>query len=203
MKKVLALLLALLAVAAFCSCDPASVISSLKPSRGAVANNVYTNESANLTFTKPDNMVFATDEEIAAMMDVAKDILNDGDKLFEIADLAVIYEFMAKDLVSGNNISMIFENLVKTGSSQITEDQYLSVTKNQLKAQAGLTYTFGETSDIKLGEETFKKLSATATYNGITMEQAFYVRKMDKYMLVITMTSVDGTPMSTFEAMFS
>ncbi len=200
MKKIIALTLALICVLGLCACG--SISSSGDVSRGKVKGDVYKNDSVNITFTKPDNMIFATDEEIAAMMDVSKDVIANGDKIFEIAELTTVTDFIAKNPVNGNNVGLVFEDLVKTGNSKITVSQYLEASKNQLK-NSGISYTFGEESEIKLGSETYAKMVAKASYSGVKMTQAFYLRKVGKYMVCITITVTDGTSLSAFEAMFS
>jgi hypothetical protein len=148
-------------------------------------------------------MVYATDEELAAMMNIGLETLTDNKALFEQAKLSAITCFMAKDVTTGNNVVLVMENLKMSGSSNITTKQYFEAVKTQLKAQTSITYTIGETSTAKLGNETYDVLSLTASANGVTMAQNMYIRKVGSYMVCLTITSVDGTEMSTFEAMFS
>lgn len=200
MKKLVSLALVIICILTLCACGNKS---SNDVSRGKTSDNVYKNESINLTFTKNDDMLFATDEEIAAMMNVSKDILENGDKIFEVSKLTTVTDFLAKDPVTGNNVVLVFEDLVKTGNSGITISQYIEASKNQLKGQSGFNYTFGDESEIKLGEETYTKLTAKLNYSGTKMNQSFYFRKVGKYMVCITVTVTDNTPISEFEAMFS
>ena len=202
MKKIIAMLLALFALTAFCSCGVSELLERAV-SRGTTGESVYRNEKLNITFTKSDDMVFLTDEEIASLMNISKDLMTNGDEIFEIAGLTSVTDFLAKNPVTGNNVALVFEDLVKTGNSTISESQYLDASKRQLSGQAGFNYTFGETSSVKLGGETYVKLDAQATYGGTRMHQGFYVRKVGTYMVVITITTVDDTPLATYEAMFS
>jgi hypothetical protein len=95
------------------------------------------------------------------------------------------------------------ENLTVTGSSNITNKQYIEAVKAQLNGQTSVKYTIGEVSSAKLGSETYDVLALTAQANGVTMAQNMYIRKVGTHMIVITITVTDGTAMSTYEAMFS
>ena len=95
------------------------------------------------------------------------------------------------------------EDLTRSGSSNITATQYFNAVKTQLMSQTSVNYTIGETSTAKIGAETYDVLSLTATSNGMNLSQNMYIRKVGTYMVCITITSVDGTEMSTLEAMFS
>lgn len=204
MKKIIALILAVICVFGLCSCDEKKIKDTIENlTRGEVNEHVYVNESINITFTKTENMVYATDEELAAMMNIGLETLTDNKALFEQAKLATITCFLAKDVATGNNVVLVMEDLSKNSFTNITTKQYYEAVKSQLQAQTSVNYTIGETSTAKIGGETYDVLSLTAKANGMTMSQNMYIRKVGKYMVCITITSVDGTEMSTFEAMFS
>jgi hypothetical protein len=200
MKKIIALILALICVFALCACDENAGKIKISFTRGETNEHVYLNESINIKFTKTEDMVYATDEELAAMMRIGLETLTNNKELF---DLAATTCFLAKDVISGNNVVCVMENLTVTGSSNITNKQYIEAVKAQLNGQTSVKYTIGEVSSAKLGNESYDVLSLTAQANGVTMAQNMYIRKVGTHMVVITITVTDGTAMSTYEAMFS
>lgn len=75
----LAVLMLLSAVSlAACGSDKGT---TKKYARGTVTGNVYHSDFAELTFTKPDDWTFATDEEIAKMLGVGLEMMKDGTAL--------------------------------------------------------------------------------------------------------------------------
>lgn len=204
MKKIIAFVLAAICVFGLCSCDEKKANNKIENlTRGEVNEHVYVNESIGITFTKTENMVYATDEELAAMMNIGLETLTDNKALFEQAKLSAITCFLATDVTTRNNVVLVMEDLTRSGSSNITTAQYFNAVKTQLMSQTSVNYTIGETSTAKIGAETYDVLSLTATSNGMNLSQNMYIRKVGTYMVCITITSVDGTEMSTFEAMFS
>ena len=170
--------------------------------RGNVDDNVYHNEVTGITFTKPEEMIYATDDEIAQTINVTKDQLNSSD-LFETAAVTTVIDFMATDPVTRNNINVSYENLSKSNATNITVEQYIEVFKNTMMSMVGYEYTFGDITEINLGSDTYQKLVCLCDVNGITMKQGIYLRKVGKYMMSVTITVVDGTDLSIYEKCFS
>lgn len=172
-------------------------------SRGTIEGNVYTSEFIGVSFTKPDLWVYSTDEEIAAAMQIGAELLDAENFAEQAEKMNNVYDMMVRDMLTGNNINIVFENLKASGSSNITEEQYIEVAKAQLKEQASmLNYVFGEAEKCKLGEQEFYRLPAEGGYSGVSFEQRIYIRKEGTYMIVITLTLFDGNDGSAYEAMF-
>jgi hypothetical protein len=228
-QHILAFLLALLTVMSLASCffvpfdkdndtadestsesvsvsDAGSDTTDDKPdtlTRGTIDNDVYRNAFVNITFAKPKDMIFATDAEIAQMLNITKEQLND-DKLFESASISSIIDFMVTDPKTNNNINATYEDLSKSYATNITIEQYADIFKNNINTlYPAYPYTFSELEEMTLGTETYHKLVASVTVNGISMQQGIYFRKVDKYMVSISVTVVDGTALSVYEACFS
>ena len=172
--------------------------------RGTIAGNVYTSEFVDMTFTKPETWTFATDEEIAQTMKIGMALMKDPNAYQKaISKMATIFDMMVIDSATGTNISILYENLAVTGNTGMHEDAYIEATKSLLQAQVNAEYVFGETSDIELSGDAYRRMSFIATYDGVQMEQIYYVRAMDKYMHVIILTLVNGVTAADVEAMFS
>ncbi len=213
MKRIISVLTVLLMITVlFCSCKkqeiPDETSSSsestteapvVKFERGETSGTKYTNESIKLSFTLADGWRFYTDQEIAAMLNITVDMFKDKD-IFKSSDLVSLIDFMALDPVSGNNVNLSVENL----KTDISVSEYADAFKKLLAQQLpGATYSFGETKEIKLGENTFLKLPATCSYSGVNMNQYVYLLKIENYMISISATSVNGADASVFEAMFT
>jgi hypothetical protein len=111
--------------------------------------------------------------------------------------------FIADGALTGTNINLGYENLSKSFSSNITVEQYIEKLKEQVKDVPGMTYSFSDKTDsIKLGNTEFKRVIAEVKATGITMEQAYYLRKADGYMSFIIVTITKGYTVSDIEAMF-
>ncbi len=196
-KQLLALTLALILIVSLVGCS-----KDIKLRQGSTYGNVYTNTDADITFTKSDTMEFASKSEIAELMDVSEDIIANGKEIFDSMDITSFIDFLALDTATGNNVALTFEDLSKTGNANMSMDEYIKISKENIIA-TGVSYTFEDESEVKLGGKTYAKLVATTTYYGVSMTQAIYVRKIGHYIALITVTVVDGTPVSTYEAMFS
>ena len=49
--------------------------------RGTIDDNVYYNEVTNITFAKPESMIYATDDEIAQTINITKEQLNSDETM--------------------------------------------------------------------------------------------------------------------------
>ena len=172
-------------------------------SRGTINGDLYSSEFIGLNFTKPKGWIYSTDEDIASMMQISSELLQTDKFVEQVAKMSTVYDMMAKDPLSGNNINVVFENLKVSGSSNITVEQYIEVAKKQLIQQAPmLGYKFGEAEKCKLGELEFYRVPADGSYSGVQFNQRIYMRKEGTYMIVITLTLFDKTDGATIEKMF-
>ncbi len=195
-KRLISLaLLTTLLLLCLISCAPAKPIT-----RGTIEENVYNNADLDITFTKPSNWYFYTDEQISEITKISvEEILNENQ--YDPEKMTYVLDFMAGD-EQGNNVNLSIESLNFLGKT-MTVEKYIENLKENLNAQETLTYTFSDTSDVTLSDTTFTRMTASATYNTITMTQYMYVKKLDDYVLCITATAVNDMSASEFEAMFS
>lgn len=216
MKKLLSILLivAMVFTMAGCSLDIKGLLGGLSelptttPSktltRGTIEGTVYTNEFLGFTFTRPSSWVYSTDDEIAAALNIGLEALGQEKFKESLENSDSLYDMMVKDILTGNNVSVGYENLKASLSSNITEEQYLEAVKTQLAAIPNMQYTFSDTGEtIKLGDTTFYKMVCTAEYSGFTMTQVYYLHKVDNYMGFIIATFVTDFSIADFEACFN
>lgn len=148
--SILSVMMALLCVLTLASC--ADLLSTTKFERGTRTDEAYTNTSAGLAFVKPSGWVFYTDDQLEQTFKVSKDLLKDPDAM-DKADVSSLYEFMAVDSSTGNNVNLV----VAKGNGVTSVEKYVEQVKKELSDQltSGVTVTFGEgTSNVKLGDGT-------------------------------------------------
>lgn len=172
--------------------------------RGTIDRNVYTNEFADFVFTKPDSWSYATDEEIASLMNLSVQIMDDPDYVERVSKQTTIYDMVAKDPAVGNSIVVMFENLAVTASTSCTEAQYAQATQNGLKsAQSQIQYSFSDTSVKKIGNRSYLFFSATGSKSSSSFSQYYLLRKLGSYMFVAIISVMDDTPVSDILSMIS
>lgn len=172
-------------------------------SKGKIDGDVYTNEFLGLTFTKPKSWVYCTDEEVAALINLVPDDFLGG-KLNEVLENnMVVVDMIVRDVLSGTNFNVIYENLYKTFSSNITIEQYIDALKMQLVGNPSMTVTFPDTYEtVKLGKTEFTKVVCQSTALGNHLTQVFYLHKVDHYMCSIVVTLLGDDTIAEIEAMF-
>ena len=201
MKKTVALLLALVTVFLLVGCNSGRA-GKAELSRGTIEGNVYKNDYLGFQFTKPDSWVYSTDEEIAAVTNMGAELLGENFKE-ALENNPSIYDMMVVDSITRNNINIGYENLSKTLSSNITEEQYVEALKRQFENISAISITFPDTYDtVKLGENEFTRVICSATSYGVEMTQVYYLHKIDGYMAFIIVTIQDGDTVADIEAMF-
>ena len=207
MKKILALLLAaaLITLSTGCGVNDNSPINSIKkaePSRGTINGDVYESEYLGLKFTKPESWIYSTDEDIAAMSGISAELLGEDFKALLDANPA-IFDMMARDILSGTNINISYENLTKSASTNITEEQYVAALKQQFANIPEITVDFPDKlQTLTLGENDYTKVITTTTMSGIEMTQVYYLNKIDNYMSCIIVTITGDEEIADIEAMF-
>ncbi len=221
MKKLICLMLALVMLLAFVGCDepkepttttptttgtqpPAGGPSKPELSRGTVNGNVYTNSYLGFSFNAPETWVYATDEEIAQMINVGAEAVLGSAFKETLKDVGSVYDMLAADVVSGSSVNVGYENLAKTMASNITETQYMAAVKAQFENISGMTVVFPDTYDtVKLGQTDFLRAVCTATAQGVTFTQVYYVHKVDGYMSFVILTLTSGYTLAEIEPLFS
>lgn len=158
-------------------------------SMGEWNNGVYENKFLGLKFKLPEGWTYSSDEEIAKIMNIGKELLNDDQKAAaEIANLTSVYYIMANNPNTGDNISITTEKPLM----EVTTEYYLNELKSQLSSVESIKYEVGEVTKETVANTEFDVLTATGKSNGIEFTQKYYVRKMDKYFVDILVTDISG-----------
>lgn len=158
-------------------------------SMGKWEDNVYTNDFLGLKFKLPEGWKYSSDEEIAEMMNLGSELLNDDQKkALEVSKLNNAYYMVANNPNTGNNVSIISEK----PAMEVTTEFYINQLKTQLQNVSSIKYEIGETSKETVSGIECDALTVKASMSGVTMVQKYYVYKVDKYVVGIIATSTSG-----------
>lgn len=202
MKKLLALVLALIMAVAFTSCGDdrtfddiggninGGSVSSEEDTLvelGGVDGTVYKNASVGIQVVAPEGWAFYSEAEIAEM--------NANNTDLEAANSMI--DMMIMETNVGNNVSVSFENLGKIYGSVIGVDKYLELSKTNLTSDAEfMANVVGDitTTTITIAGETWGCLKFSQTVSNMQVNQICAVKKCGKYMALVTATGITKTP---------
>lgn len=216
MKRIISFLLVLVLVLSMVACAESGSGGGKKKtttgdktdvveiSRGTTAGTLYKNEILDFIFTRPSSWVYSTDEEIAMVIGVGAEMLEDDRFQVALDKNAAMYDMMVVDMVTQSNVIVGYENLKMSLSSNITEEQYIENLKKQLNSVSHIIQVefVGAVKKVKLGETEFTRVVCKTTTNGVTMTQVYYVHKVGSYMGMVIATITDGYTVADIEAMF-
>lgn len=152
---------------------------------GKWEGDVYTNKDLDLNFTLPAGWKVATDRELAKLMQLGEDILEEeGKYISEVAKLTSVYYLSATEKTTGNNIIIMSEK------STLSLDKYINTVKEQLKTVEQFAYEVQDEGTEKVGTKTFSTMTVRETSYGIS--QKYYIRQEGNVYLTILMTSISG-----------
>ena len=166
--------------------------------RGKWEDNKYVNDFANIKFNLPTGWVKATDEEIAKLMNVGVEALNeDQQKLIEESDSNSVYGMVANDPASGASIMIIFEDLV----FKVTPEYYLSQVKKQLEDVESYYYTVGDITQKDVAGEKYYSMEAEVS-GTIKVNQYYYTKIIGNYVSTIIITTTQEGQIDTLLSCF-
>lgn len=148
--------------------------SGVAYTKGAVADGWYVNEWANLKFEITEEWPQGTAEQYAAYENETTDC-----------------GFLAQDDATNNQLCIGFEKL-ESVAGLLSEEDYLDRFEEMLSTtydDAGIEYEMGDTYNTTIAGETY--LSLSVSLGGDMVHQTCCVRKMDGYIIFITVTSGD------------
>ena len=158
-------------------------------SLGEWNDNIYTNDFLGIKFQLPEDWKRFSDEDLAQVMNLGTELLNDDQK--KLAELSKI-----------NSVSYMGANNPATGDSimvssvksifDLTAEYFMNGVKTQLQALESIDYEVSEISKEELAGREYYVLTAKSEISGINLIQKFYVYKIDKYFLEIVATTLRG-----------
>ncbi|MDO5478905.1 MAG: hypothetical protein Q4G23_07035 [Clostridia bacterium] len=174
MKRILALILVAVLAFAFAGCAEksgevkyAEAPETSMPEKGKITGDTYESTFADITFTKPEGWIFATDEEIAG--------IEAGDGIY--------YDMVCQNPDTGSQVAVMFEETLLTiGNVAITEDEYIKAISEGLY-NSGLEVISQE--DKKIGEENYKSVTVYGEAEELTVMQTSLARKKGNTMISV------------------
>ena len=159
---------------------------------------VYKNDFLGLQYNEPEGWTHSTDEEIAEMMNMGKELLNDDQKkALEASKASNVYYLVSKSDETGENLSITSEKV----DADYTVDFFINSVRAQLTAVESIKYEILGTEKAKVGKVDCDVLKTKGTYLGVELYQNYYIFKIDNYFVSIIATSTSGA--STIDAMIS
>lgn len=199
MKRFLVLTLAMLMSLGCVSCNSVVLMS-----HGAVDNNVYKSDFTGITFTAPDGWTYLSDEEIAQLANYSAEELFDEEFADAVSEMKTFTDMMVTDPKTGTNVNILYENLGLSGNTELSLEDYLNASVEQMKTQmTGLSVKLEGSENVTLSGESYLRAQLSTSFSGVNMSQYLYMRKIGNYMVVMTVTITTGYELSDVEAMFS
>lgn len=161
-------------------------------SRGTITGDTYANEFADFTFMKPTDWTFATDDEIAETINLGQDILDLSNLEQALSNTASVYDMYAHDDY-GNSVMVCYENTLVSGGRTYTVDEYVSILTSNMESVESPSYTFISSEDVTFGHTDYQKLVFVGNYDGVEINQAYYITVIDNYAISIITTSATET----------
>lgn len=184
------------------SSESAETSNTTSITRGTINGNVYESKSTGLKFTKPDNWVYSSDEELAAIMNAAMYELDTSNFLKTLSENITTYDFMAVDALTGDSVTIYYQNLAKLFATNLTEQDYY----NSLKATSvkGTEVNFvGESEWTTLCGKKYLRQKFDMTVNEYKFYQAQYVRKIDDFLQIVLISANSEQDINKIEALFN
>ena len=202
MKKILALVLAMMMVLSLGACsgetEPETV--EIVPARGTVENGIYKNEAFGVTFSAGENWYFLNDDEIALSMGVAaEEIYGEGTEI--VGDH--IYDVYCVENTTGGTVSINYEDLGTIGGMTDANYYLETVMTTLLSSGAKDGVVDSSITNIKIGEYEVPCLNIVLEYAGTTIYQKVIVKQSGSWMATATLASLSEDEINSLVEMLS
>ena len=161
-------------------------------SMGEWVGNVYKNSFLDIQFTMPSDWTIMEKSEIEAAYSQSIEIFSnegyDKEQLSQLKEQNMVIFTAVKNSKNGSNIQLIKEK----NAYGFNEEEYLNTLKNQLMELTVMSFEFGDIHTETIAGNTYYVLEANASYNGVGVKQAYYIRLIDDnffYMIVSDTTN--------------
>ena len=158
------------------------------PLRGKIKGNTYTNEFADITFTKFNGSEFSYINVPTSDTEFDKQLKDYG--------TAIDMEYEYSDV----SLSVSIEDLTVANSANTTETDYLEMLKDEFSQ---FSYKFSDIYNKNISDHTYYVIDSTVLNGSTTVFQRYYLRKKDNYMIEILMSATAENSFITMENMFS
>lgn len=201
MKKIISFFIAVLLVFSLAGCTNSSSSDALEIQRGKIKGNTYTSKTTNLKFTKPDNFRYLTDQELARALSIDEEVLSNKNFMSSLNDYPTLLDMMLMDDETGLNMAVGYENLEVSMGKVVSEDEYLDAMAEYLQTMGAIVSEKAQT--VTLSGQNYRHSSYSLEVDGIVMKTDYYIRRIDKYMNVISVAYTSDITAPDIEKMFS
>lgn len=230
MKKIIALLLALLMLSTFIGCsgddekpadepvETAEVIDTTKNTvatpntpkpieakltRGKIEGQKYSSAYTGLNFTAPDGWEYSTDEAMAELLNMSADMLSEEKIAETLTGTTTVFDMIATNASNGNNVTVSYENMNYICGKAVSSEEYIEFLKERVGKQMQIDYEFMDEATVTLSGEEYRRVVVLAKTESFEMYQAYYVRVIDDVAISISTSLLGNTTVADVEAMFS
>jgi len=152
-------------------------------SLGSWNEDTYTNEFLGLTYSKPADWTRYTDDQIKDVMQLGQDLVDASELSKKLAELTSVTYLMSSN-PNGSNVILMSEKPVVS----MSVESYADSLKSQLQSQTALTYTLSDVKKETIDGKEFVTIEASVE----TINQKYYIYKVDKYIVSIIVTATEG-----------
>ncbi len=198
MKKAIVSIICI-AVVVFTILSVAYCNQQVKFSRGTIDQDIYTSKFSGITFKKPSEWKFYSDDEISQLLNSTSAQI--GSEEFDNATEGSIFDFMATSN-EGNSVSLEIRKVGLFADVDGSVQESVRLMK-ELSEDLGYTFTASDPIDKKLGDATYRMVTIQLNAGAVNLTQYVYFRKVGNYLLAISCTAARYITQSQFEAMFS
>lgn len=158
-----------------------------KSVEGKWKENQYINEFAKIKFNMPSNWTKYSKKDMEQLITsvTSKAVDEEQKKKIESAMDTSVYDMLVGDTTTGANINIV---LIEQTENQNPE-LYMKELKKQFESIKEISYKTDEPATVKIAGEEYTCLKTTAEISGIKLEQAYYVKTKDNYMITIIITT--------------
>ncbi len=169
---------------------------------GSWDGNTFHNETTGITFQCPESWTIYSNEELAQNLGIDASLFTEeGAK--ELASAAVFADFMAIDTATGNNISLMYENLdVTSPLVDVSLEEYADIVYAQAAGSSDATYTEGEKETRTLWGKDCILVPLYGSISGIDFAQYMILFEEGPLVGLVTVSCFDGTDVDTFLGYF-
>lgn len=199
MKKILSLFFAIFLLTSFAGCtDNSSEETGIQ--RGTIEGDTYTSKTTGLKFTKPSDWRYLSDKEIAQALGINEEVMSEKEFSSSLEEFPTLIDMMVIDDTTGRNLTIGYENLQVTMGGVVTEEEYMDAMSEYLQTMGNLTVN--STGTVKLSNQEYLKTTFSVEFDGGVMKTDYYIRIIDEYMNVITVTYTADITDTDIDSMF-
>lgn len=230
MKRLLALLLALLMLIVISGCakknnspesdtsevtaevtdevkDTVKIPDTPKPieaklTRGKVEGQKYTSAYTGLRFTAPEGWEYSADTDMAELLNMSAEMLSEEKIAETLTNTTTVFDMIVTDKSNGNNVTVSYENMDRICGKAVDAAEYVDVLKERIDAQMQVEYEFRNEGAVTLSGNEYQRVEVLLKTSNFEMVQGYYIRIIDDVAVCINTTLIGDTALADVEAMF-